>query len=607
MSTRRILDETTKSTFASDDYLYMDGQTDGSSKITPDNLVRNTTVAQQLAEHIADAEEEVEQISSDIEDLLLDMGDVKANLDSIGEAIGDEVYNWLNEHPEATTTVEDGSLTELKFTNDLKLKVIKEYVTPQMYGAKGDGVTDDTSAIQTALEIGATVYFPKGDYLITDTLRVGSTIHTLTYLKFAGNARIFSDRNIDCLIELGGLNYGTEAKSYPLYIEGGVFDCNNIVNDAIHIYKYSNYIHLNNIKAINWKRYGVYASTLYPTQFMINNCIIFGIDAINSDTAIYSIGSDNIISNSYIGKSKIGLRLENGGNLVSNVFAYTNFKTTPSVAQYEECVAFILNGTNDIYSNLGVHSFCHGVRITSSRGLSINGISYIWGTDSQHAPQEEDYDIYMIESYGNSKFNVNGISINDQTESNVKIHPQHLLDTGDLRAITSGAQRVTSLDIQNGATPINYDIRSDFFNIYNSMIPRQFLSSVSQIYNTGSLYKIGYCTCSYGTFEFNITNGFNKMYRVAIGCQNYNFSIIKNEKLYNDTILPFKLVIGENYETVGSIRFYPIYIKGKGGSTGNARIIPVSQQNNMVCIAGYITNEYPETISVTPALEIDFL
>jgi len=42
------------------------------------------------------------------------------------------------------------------------------------YGAKGDGVTDDTAAIQQALtERRKFIYFPAGTYLITDTLRWG--------------------------------------------------------------------------------------------------------------------------------------------------------------------------------------------------------------------------------------------------------------------------------------------------------------------------------------------------------------------------------------------------------------------------------------------------
>ena len=59
--------------------------------------------------------------------------------DAINERVGDEILegkinDWLDDHPEATTTVQDGSLTEEKFSNALKLKTIKDYVTPEMFG-----------------------------------------------------------------------------------------------------------------------------------------------------------------------------------------------------------------------------------------------------------------------------------------------------------------------------------------------------------------------------------------------------------------------------------------------------------------------------------------
>ena len=39
------------------------------------------------------------------------------------EAIEQAVYDWLDEHPEATTTVEDGAISYAKLNNTLKTKL----------------------------------------------------------------------------------------------------------------------------------------------------------------------------------------------------------------------------------------------------------------------------------------------------------------------------------------------------------------------------------------------------------------------------------------------------------------------------------------------------
>ncbi len=58
------------------------------------------------------------------------------------------------------------------------------------YSAKGDGITDDTAAIQRAIDaapvstafesLGGVVYFPRGTYLISRPLRINKSYITLT-------------------------------------------------------------------------------------------------------------------------------------------------------------------------------------------------------------------------------------------------------------------------------------------------------------------------------------------------------------------------------------------------------------------------------------------
>ena len=67
-------------------------------------------------------------------------------------------------------------------------EVANKFVTPEMFGAIGDGVANDTECIQFALDSGARTVFLHGDYRITDSLIVRSN----TVVMFSGT--IYCDK-----------------------------------------------------------------------------------------------------------------------------------------------------------------------------------------------------------------------------------------------------------------------------------------------------------------------------------------------------------------------------------------------------------------------------
>lgn len=116
------------------------------------------------------------------------------------EQTSNAINNWLNAHPEATTTVLDESLTESKFTNDLKLHTLKDYITPEMFGAKGDGTTDDTNALQQAIdkavETKKDIILQNKTYLTTQPLQIQEkiTMRGISYAdEYYGQACIKND------------------------------------------------------------------------------------------------------------------------------------------------------------------------------------------------------------------------------------------------------------------------------------------------------------------------------------------------------------------------------------------------------------------------------
>lgn len=177
-----------------------------------------------------------------------------------------------NEDVDSTLTVEgqaaDSSVVGERLSSlSSDLEYYKNYVTPQMYGAKGDGTTDDSDAIQLALDENEIVYIPPTvrGYSISKTLYMrkngqmligGSFVYNKTNI-FEPQSRIRSMASMaddSWCIEIPADVYGCTIQNIYLYgtrtsgtnMTNGIYlrgnadspNGNNTINN-VHIYQFS--------------------------------------------------------------------------------------------------------------------------------------------------------------------------------------------------------------------------------------------------------------------------------------------------------------------------------------------------------------------------------
>ncbi len=124
-----------------------------------------------------------------------------------------------------------------------------DYITPQMFGAVGNGGADDTKSIQRAIDSGKSVYLPHGEYRITEPLIItdksfwnfhGSDA-VITYTGTGYALRILNAMH--CRIELGLVNalngggvefYSNSIRSWNQYVTLA-FEAIRCATDCIHV------------------------------------------------------------------------------------------------------------------------------------------------------------------------------------------------------------------------------------------------------------------------------------------------------------------------------------------------------------------------------------
>ena len=153
-------------------------------------------------------EEEIRRVVGEAQDITDNMRDNIATNNTEETAIKEYEKNdllWLNNKlyqaaydiPIGTRLIVGANINEKTVDekiNDAYRAIIesRDYVNVKQFGAIGDGVSDDTSAINEAVRSGRIIFFPAGTYRTTDRIQIADS-HK--YLIGDPGAKIYGDGN----------------------------------------------------------------------------------------------------------------------------------------------------------------------------------------------------------------------------------------------------------------------------------------------------------------------------------------------------------------------------------------------------------------------------
>lgn len=239
------------------------------------------------------------------------------------------------------------------------------YVTPEQFGAVGDGTTDDSSALQSAINSGKTIIFQHNQYAISQGLTVSTAI------VIPNNVTIKALSSMSAILSVTGT-------SDTIRIIGGILDCNEVADTGISLSNtYGAYIQ--NVKVLNAAESGIDISG--GAHNWIVNCKVFNQATLATGISLNS--SDTRVINSEIYYTSLGIKNLLGILFVSNTHIWSggsaNSDTTPVGIEIKSSTSAPSLFCDQVYLDSFYAGIDGGTRVCT---LHLTNTTFYWGSET---------------------------------------------------------------------------------------------------------------------------------------------------------------------------------------------------------------------------------
>lgn len=283
--------------------------------------------------------------------------------------------------------------------NNLYIYLIEKIYNVKQFGAKGDGINDDTSFIQEALNYD-NIYIPSGIYNISSELLSYST-----HITLESNAILKAISEVDAIISINPYRHRNQYG----FIKNGIIDCNNLAKIGIGLSNYQ-YFTIDNMFIKNIISEGINLGYKNLADgdaggCFITNTIVWGSDTAD-DTGINLQKSNDITVKSVVLKNcKTGFKILGGNIKLLNVHGWT----TGLDKYYNSKMIACSNGRISL-SDCVIDTYHYGIYGNDQIFTSITNLQYI---GIEKYTQTYTPTIIYSEPTGtnNSNINLNGLLI----------------------------------------------------------------------------------------------------------------------------------------------------------------------------------------------------